>query len=186
MKTFLLSIFALAIVTGPVLGEEEKDQPKPPKKNPPPQRQVNPAPRPVTPRVQNNVGPKPQFQPQNRAPVTTRTYAPPKSYTPEVQARLRNKSPRFTPVDQDAPRTTVRTDTNLPNSEWRNSVLAPHHFNTSSAHVATADPKCPRCDNLCGFCTGSFANHSCNIGFRWTTRDISPTDLLSRREDHRP
>jgi len=77
MKTFLLSIFALAIVTAPVLGEEEKDQPTPPKKNAPPQRQVNPAPRPVaprtvTPRVQNNVAPKPQFQPQNRPPVPPR------------------------------------------------------------------------------------------------------------------
>src|SRR5204863_419933 len=116
MKTFLLSIFALAIVAAPVLGEDQ-DQPKPPKKNPPPQRQVNPAPR-----VQNNLSPKPQpqFQPRNNPAVTARTYAPPKSYTPEVQARLRNKSPRFAPVDQDAPRTTVRTDTNMPNSEWRN------------------------------------------------------------------
>ena len=140
MKTFLFSIFALAIVAAPVLGEDQ-DQPKPPKKNPPPQRQVNTAPRTFTPRVQNNLSPKPQpqFQPRNNPAVTARTYAPPKSYTPEVQARLRNKSPRFTPVDQDAPRTTVRTDTNMPNSEWRNryrnrnnpNVVTPQTPNTT-------------------------------------------------------
>ena len=115
MKTFLLSIFALAIVTGPVLGEDEKDQPKPPKKNPPPQRQVNPAPRPVTPRVQNNLAPKPQFQPPNRPPITARTYTPPKT-----QTRVRNNSPRFTPFDQDAPRTTMKTDSSVANNQnWR-------------------------------------------------------------------
>src|SRR4030081_921218 len=102
MKTLLLSIFALAIVTAPVLGEDEKENPKQPKKNAPPQRQVNPVPRTVahrtvTPHAQNNYGPKQQYQPQNKPPVTTRIYAPPKSYTPEVQARLRNNSPKFTP-----------------------------------------------------------------------------------------
>jgi hypothetical protein len=130
MKTFLLSIFALAIVAAPVMGEDDKDHPKQPKKNPPPQRQappqrqVNPAPRPVTPRVQNNLTPKTQFQPQNKPNVPARTYAPPKSYTPEVQAKLRNNSPKtFTPADQDAPRnnTIMKNDPSAANNpNWRN------------------------------------------------------------------
>ena len=109
MKTLLLSICALAIVTAPVYGEDENEKPKQPKnnrtQNAPPQRQA-PPPRTVTPRVQQTyVAPKPQIQ-QPKPPVTTRTYAPPKSYTPEIQARLRNNSPKqFTPVDRDAPRT---------------------------------------------------------------------------------
>jgi hypothetical protein len=152
MKTFLLSIFALAIVAAPVMGEEDQDHPKPPKnnrsQNPPPQRQVNPAPRNVVPRVQNNVAPKPQFQPQNRPPVTARTYAPPKSYTPEVQARLRNNAQntqRFTPPNQDMPRTngpTVKTDVN--NRNWRNrprtdpNVINPQTPTTNVAPNTTA------------------------------------------------
>jgi hypothetical protein len=142
MKTFLLSIFALAIVTTPVLGEDDPDHPKQPKnnrnQNPPPQRQVNPAPRTiaprtVAPRVQNNVAPKPQFQPQNRPPVTARTYAPPKSYTPEIQARLRNNSPRITPPNQDTPRTNnpnwrtrPRTDTNVVPPQTTTTTVAPN------------------------------------------------------------
>jgi hypothetical protein len=113
MKTFLLSIFALAIVAAPVLGEDQ-DQPKRPKKNPPPQRQVNTAPRTftprtVTPRVQNNFTPKPQFQPRIKPTVTARTYVPAKTYTP-----------RFTPADQDAPRSTMKTDASVANTRnWR-------------------------------------------------------------------
>ena len=119
MKTFLLSIFALAIVAGPVLGEDD-DYPKKNKQNPPPQRQVNPvAPRTFAPRVQNNIAPKPQFELRNKPTLTARTYTP-RSYPPQVQPRLRSNSPRFTPVDPDAPQTTVRSDTNLPNREWRN------------------------------------------------------------------
>ena len=105
MKTFLLSIFAVAIVAAPVLGEDE-DHPKKNNhnSNPPAQRQVNPAPRTFTPRVQNNFERKPQFQPQNRPSFTARTYTPktytPKTYTPSVQPRLRNTQ-KFTPLDQD-------------------------------------------------------------------------------------
>lgn len=124
MKTLLLSICALAVVAAPAFGEEDQDHPKQPKNNrsqtAPPQRQYV-APKTVTPRVQN-VAPKPQFQPQAKPPVTARTYAPPKSYTPEIQAKLRNNSPkRYPPVDQDAPRTndTVKTDPSLANQNWR-------------------------------------------------------------------
>lgn len=126
MKTFLLSILALAVVTAPVRGEDDKDPPKQPKNNrsqsgPPPQRQVNVAPRTVTPRVQN-VAPKPQFQPQNKPPVTARTYAPPKSYTPQIQAKLRNNPPNYTPVDPDGPlpNTRLKTDQWVANNpNWR-------------------------------------------------------------------
>jgi hypothetical protein len=110
MKTFLLSIFALAIVAAPVMGEEDKDHPKPPKiKQAPPQRQVNAAPRTFAPRVQNSFERKPQFQPQNKPTVTARTYVAPKTY-----------SPRFTPVDQDAPRSTMKTDASVANNRnWQ-------------------------------------------------------------------
>jgi hypothetical protein len=117
MKTFLLSIFAVAIIAGPVLGEDDKDHPKKNKQNPPAQRQVNPAPRTFTPRVQNNS--KPQFQPQNKPAYTARTYTAPKTYTPGVQPRLRNTQ-QFTPVDQDAPRSTFKTDTSVANNRnWQ-------------------------------------------------------------------
>jgi peptidoglycan hydrolase-like protein with peptidoglycan-binding domain len=134
MKTLLFSICALAIVAAPVYGEDENEKPKQPKNNrthnPPPQRQAPPprvvAPRVVTPRVQQTyVAPKPQFQQHNKPPVTARTYAPPKSYTPQIQARLRNNSPRqFTPVDRDAPRTvspTMKNDAafDANNRNWR-------------------------------------------------------------------
>jgi hypothetical protein len=125
MKTLLLSIFAVAIVAAPVRGEDDKDHWKQQKnKQAPAQRQVNPAPRTFTPRVQNNS--KPQFQPQNRPAFTARTYTPPKSfmpktYTPNVQPRLRNTQ-RFTPVDQDAPAVNLktRTDTSVANNRnWQ-------------------------------------------------------------------
>lgn len=110
MKTLLLSICALAVVVAPAFGEDDKDPPKQPKNTrsqPPPPRQYV-APKPVTPRVQN-VAPKPQFQPQAKPPVTARTYAPPKSYTPEIQAKLRNNRLKTDPpVDRDAPGRTTR------------------------------------------------------------------------------
>ena len=113
MKTLLFSIFALAIVVAPVRGEDDKDNPKQPKNNrQPPQRQVNPVQRTVAPRV--HVTPKPQ--------TTTRTYAPPKSYTPEVQARLRNKTQTLTAPNPDMPRTnnTLKPDTSAANNaNWR-------------------------------------------------------------------
>jgi hypothetical protein len=147
MKTFLLSIFALAIVAAPVMGEDDQDHPKQPKYKPP-QRQVNPPPRPVTPRIQSNVAPK--QQPQNRPPVTVRTYAPPKSYTPEVQARLRNKvrsTPKYTAPNQDMPRTstTLKTDPAAANNRnWRNrprtdtNVAPPQTPTTNVAPSTTA------------------------------------------------
>jgi hypothetical protein len=146
MKTFLLSILALAVAAGPVLGEDQ-DHPKQPKKNPPPpQRQVNPAPRPVTqPRVHNNFSPNTQFQPRYNPTVTNRTYTP-KTYNPNVQARTRNTQ-TFTPPNQNAPRTTVRSDTNLRNSEWRNrfrnrnnpNVVTPQPPQTSTTAVVQSD-----------------------------------------------
>jgi Putative peptidoglycan binding domain len=119
MKTFLLSVCALAVAATPVLGEDQ-DHPKPPKKNAPPQRQVNPAPRTFTPRVQSNVSANRQFQPRSRPTVTARTYTPPKSYTPEVQARLRSNSPRFTPADQDAPHPNINSKTTAANNTFQN------------------------------------------------------------------
>jgi hypothetical protein len=118
MKTFLLSIFALAIVAAPVLGEDDKDHPNQQKtKQAPPQRQVNTAPRTFTPRVQNNVTPKSQFQPRTNPAVTARTYTP-KTYTPNVQPRLRNTQ-KFTPLNQDAPRSTFKADTSVANQNWQ-------------------------------------------------------------------
>jgi hypothetical protein len=116
MKTFLLSIFALALVAAPVSGEDEQNQPKPPKRNPPPQRQVNPVPRTVAPRVQNNLAP--QFQPRNR----------PRTYTPDVQARLRSNRQYLTP-NQDMPRTNTnrnRTDTNVLANQTPTTNVAPN------------------------------------------------------------
>ena len=73
MKTFLLSIFALAIVAAPVLGEDDKDHPKQPKtKQNPPQRQVNAAPRTFTPRVQNNLH-QARNSSRKSSPFTART-----------------------------------------------------------------------------------------------------------------
>jgi Putative peptidoglycan binding domain len=127
MKTLLLSICALAVVAAPAFGEEDRDQPKQQKNNrsqtAPPQRPYV-APKTVTPRVQN-VGPKPQVQPQAKPPVTARTYPPPKSYTPEIDAKLRNNSPKkWSTVDQDAPRTNNTVWKNDPslatnNQNWR-------------------------------------------------------------------
>jgi len=153
MKTFLLSILAVAIVAAPVLGEDQ-DQPKvrPPKKNPPPQRQMNPVPRPVAPHVQNNFSPKPQFQPQYKPTVPARTYAP-KSYTPDVQARLRNRPRTNTPtvktdpsittnrnwqnrprtnsnvITPQTPNTTVQSNTNVRNRDWRNRTTTANNRN---------------------------------------------------------
>jgi hypothetical protein len=141
MKTLLLSIAALAVAAAPVLGEDQ-DQPKQPKKNAPPQRQVTAPPRTITqPRVQRNFSPNTQFQPRNNPAVTNRSSMP-KSYTPQIQARLRNNTPAFTPANQDpsvantnwrnrtrtnpnvvtsqTPNTTVQTNTNVRNRDWRN------------------------------------------------------------------
>jgi hypothetical protein len=147
MKTLLLSICALAVVAAPVYGEDEQDTPKHPKnnrsQNPPPQRQA-PAPRVVTPRPQNYVAPKPQFQPANKPAATARTYAPPKSYTPEIQARLRNNSPKnITPVEQDAPRTstTMKNDPSLAaNRNWRTRPRTDANVVTPETPATTVTP----------------------------------------------
>ena len=90
MKKSLLTIFALAIAIGPVLGEDEQDTAKQPKNRnnvaPAPTRRVNvPPPRtvPQAPKVQQNVNVSPRFRnkvlpPSNQvqapkvAPVTIR------------------------------------------------------------------------------------------------------------------
>jgi hypothetical protein len=123
MKTFLLSIFALALVSVPVFGEDEQNQPKPPKRTPPAQRPVNPAPRTIAPRVQNNF--RPQFQPRNNPAVVPRTYTPPRSYTPDAQARLRNNRQNFTP-NQDMPRATNRTNNNVVATQMPTTNVAPN------------------------------------------------------------
>ncbi len=139
MKTFLLSIFALAVVAAPVLGEDDKDHPKQPKNNRsqnPPQRQVSTAPRTftprtVTPRVNNNFSAN-QFQQHNRPTTTARTYTP-KSYTPDVQARLRN-SQRFTPPNQDMPRTnssTMKSNASVANNNWQTRTRNRSNWNTT-------------------------------------------------------
>ena len=130
MKTFLLSVFALAIAAAPVFGEDQ-DQVKQPKKNAPPQRQVNPAPRTIAPKVHNNFSANTQFQPRHNPTVTNRTYVP-KTYTPKGPART------FTPPNQDAPRnTTVNADTTLASRNWKNrnrtntNVVTPQTPNTT-------------------------------------------------------
>lgn len=136
MKTFLLSIFALAIVAAPVMGEEDKDHPKPPKtKQNPPQRQVN-TPRTFTPRVQNNLAPKQQFQPRIRPTVTARTYVPPKTMmktdasvanTRNWQARTRTNTNVIAPQTNTTvkPNTMARNqfdrDDRRTNKNWNNS-----------------------------------------------------------------
>lgn len=118
MKKSLLTIFALAIAIGPVLGEDEQDTAKQPKSRsnvaPVPTRRVNPPPRtmPQTPKVQRNV-------PQTVSPRFRNKVLPPTNtvQTPKVQAPNRT----FNPPDQDAVRAPkVRSDVDLSNSNWRN------------------------------------------------------------------
>ena len=118
MKKSLLTIFALAIAIGPILGEDEQDKVKQPKSRsnvaPAPTRRVNPPPpRPRTvpqaPKVQSNANLTPRFR--NKVLPTNRVQ------TPNVQAPNRP----FNPPDQDAVRTPrVRSDVDLSNSNWRN------------------------------------------------------------------
>jgi len=108
MKTLLLSALALTVVAAPIFGEDQ-DQPKQPKKQPPPQRQVNQVPKSYTPRVQQQLNPRTQATLQNK-PNVNRTYTP-KTYTPNVQNRTRT----VTPPDQDA---AVNPNTKLDNPNW--------------------------------------------------------------------
>jgi hypothetical protein len=144
MKKSLLAVFALAISIGPVLGEDEQDRVKQPKSRSnvapaPKQQRVNPPPvrpraMPQTPRVQQNVNVSPRFR-NKVLPPTNRVQ------TPNLQAPKRT----FTPPDQDAVRapTTVRSDADLSNSNWRNRtrkqnpppVVAPEPPQTPTARV---------------------------------------------------
>jgi hypothetical protein len=137
MKTFLLSVCALAVAATPIFGEDQ-DQPKQPKKNPPPQRPVNTAPRTVaprtvTPRIQPNTSANTQFQPRNKPTVTSRTY------TPDVQPRrYHNNTQRFTPPNQDAP-VDANTRTTAPNT----TVYSRNRTRTNTNVVTPQTPPTP-------------------------------------------
>ncbi|MFN2621815.1 MAG: peptidoglycan-binding protein [Chthoniobacterales bacterium] len=113
MKTLLLSALALAVAAAPVFGEDQ-DQPKPPKKQAPAQRQVNQVPKSYTPRVQQQMNARTQAVLQNK-PNINRTYTPrtnvPRTYTPNVQNRTRI----YTGPNQDA---SVNANTKLNNPNW--------------------------------------------------------------------
>src|SRR5688572_6630814 len=141
MKKSLLTIFALAIAIGPVLGEDEQDAVKQPKSRdkvaPAPTKRVNPPPprpRPVQqpPKVQANVQSNANLQPRFRnktLPPSNRTY------TPNVQAPTRT----FNPPDPDVVRQPkVRSDVDTSNTNWRNrtrntppTVVTPPSPNTT-------------------------------------------------------
>jgi hypothetical protein len=125
MKTLLLSIFALLVVTAPLGRAEDQDQPKQPPKTrvrtaPPPQH-VNTVPRTIAqPRIQN------------------RTFTP-KVYTPNnVQPRTRTRT--FTPPNQDMPRTTTttKTDAAVANQNWRTRTRTnPNAFTPQTPQTST-------------------------------------------------
>ena len=179
MKTFLLSIFAVAIVAGPVLGEDDKDHAKKNKQNPPAQRQVNPAPRTFTPRVQNNS--KPQFQPQNKPTYTARTYTAPKTYTPNVQPRLRTTQ-QFTPVDQDAPRSTFRTDASVANTRnWQTrSRINPNVVTPQTTTTVTPNTTVNRYDRR----SNNNRNWSNNNNRNWQNNTSSNFTFEQARRNH--
>lgn len=133
MKKSLLTIFALAIAIGPVLGEDEQDKVKQPKKRsdvaPAPTRRVNPPP-PRTPKVQQNLNVSPRFR-NKVLPPANRVQAP-NVQSPKVQAPKRT----FTPPDQDAVRPPrVRSDVDVSNNNFRNRTR-----NTPSTVVAPQPP----------------------------------------------
>ena len=107
MKTLLLSVLALTVAAAPVFGEDE-DQPKPPKRQAPPQKQVNTVPKSYTPRVQQQLNARTQAL-QNK-PNVNRTYTP-KTNPQNVQNRTRT----FTRSDQDAP---VNANSKFNNQNW--------------------------------------------------------------------
>jgi hypothetical protein len=120
MKKSLLTIFALAIAIGPVMGEDEQDTPKQKSRTnvaPGQTRRVNPPPRtmPQTPRVQQNVQQNVNVSPRFRNKVLPSN----RVQTPAVQAPAPNRT--FNPPDQDAVRPPrVRTDVDVSNRNWRN------------------------------------------------------------------
>jgi len=125
MKTFLLSLVALAVASGSVFGEDQDEhkQPKnrsntaPPSKTyTPPQPKVNTAPRTVSPNVQQNFPANTQPK-QPKPPVSNNNY--PRSYTPEAQARMHTKTPRYTAPNQDMPRTNPNTA--VTSKTWQNN-----------------------------------------------------------------
>jgi hypothetical protein len=133
MKTSLLSILALAIAIGPVMGEQDQPEIKVQKSKvrvaPAAPRHVNVAPRtmPQTARVQQNVNVTPHFRQYVKPTTTYRTY------TPKIQTQTRT----FTPPNQDAPRptTTVQSNVNLENRDWRT-----RNRNWNNTRVITPKP----------------------------------------------
>jgi Ni/Co efflux regulator RcnB len=118
MKKFLLSILALTLVTLPAKAEDQ-DKAKEQKRRSDAraaQRQYNAPKQVVQPKVQQNNSANTQFQNRNKPSVAPRSYVP-KSYTPEVQAKMRNNSPKFTPPNQDAAVANVPKS----NNDWQNS-----------------------------------------------------------------
>jgi hypothetical protein len=108
MKTLLISALALTVAAAPIFGEDQ-DQSKPPKKQAPPQRQVNAVPRSYTPRVQQQLQTKTQAVQNKQNFNRTNTT---KKFTPNVQNRTRTYSPNQN--------TSVNTNTNVNNQDWRN------------------------------------------------------------------
>ena len=104
MKTLLLSVLALTVAAAPVFGEDE-DQPKQPKRQAPPQKQVNTVPKSYTPRVQQQLNARTQAL-QNK-PNVNRTYTP-KTNPQNVQNRTRTFTPDQTAVVN-------------PNAKWNNN-----------------------------------------------------------------
>jgi hypothetical protein len=142
MKTLLISALALTVAAAPVFGEDQP-QPTPPKKQAPPQKQVNQVPKSYTPRVQQQMNARTQAVLQNK-PNVNRTYTP-KMYTPNMQNRTRtyrppnpdasvnanpklngpnwNRNPnRTNPNVVQTPNTNVQSNnnTNVRNRDWRN------------------------------------------------------------------
>ena len=121
MKTSLITIFALAIAVGPVLGEDPNDQPKQPKSSTqaaPPQYRA-----PQTPRVRQNANVSPRFQSRVNIPATNRVYTPApnrRTYTPPtnriISPNFQKRARTFTP-NQDAP--SIQSDGNVPNNNFR-------------------------------------------------------------------
>ncbi|HKP93052.1 MAG TPA: peptidoglycan-binding domain-containing protein [Chthoniobacterales bacterium] len=123
MNKFLTSICVLALVASPVWAEDQ-DQAKhnrsrPQNAPPPPQRHVNVAPKPVTPRVQPNFSANNQFQNRTKPSIAPRTYVP-RTYTPRPQVQAQTQTSTVTGADLDAPRSTLRTNPNTIYPRWQN------------------------------------------------------------------
>ncbi|HEX8899537.1 MAG TPA: peptidoglycan-binding protein [Chthoniobacterales bacterium] len=149
MKTLLLSIAALAVVTAPVFGEDE-DKPKPPPKRvqpppqhvqPAPQRQVNTVPRSYTPRVQQQLNARTNAVLQNRPTVTARTYRQNQDASVNASTRLTNPNwyrnrYRTNPnvVTNQAPNTNIQANTNttMRNRDWQNRTTTNRNWQNNN------------------------------------------------------